>query len=454
MEHTVKIKHDDCEICCDSDNPIIQCAHCNVKTCLQCLQYYFLSTMNDPHCVKCKVVWSPMLIRKTLPKTYICKELKKHRENILFDREKALLPSTQPAVEHILNIRRLNVIIKYRKQLLRRLRNNMDARSKDKKKLQDRNKEIFDINLQLQDEIVMSKSSLNMEEMHRVCIRPCPNENCRGFLDEEWRCKLCDTNVCKKCNTVIDTEEHKCKKENIESAKLIENETHPCPKCGVRIFKSDGCDQLFCTSCHTAFSWKTGEIERGRIHNPHYYEWLNRGGGVVREVGDVQCGGIPLYSEIKDILCKLKMGIIYYVELSDIHKILIHIEDVSLHYNLIARNDNEKLRIKYIMKEIDENKFKYLVQIREKKRDKTVAVREVLSMFVTAGGDLYRNILAAKARPDLYLIINELTQLIHYTNTCLDEIYKLFGGVVPYILKDNYGVFFIENFNRNIKIKS
>jgi hypothetical protein len=31
---------------------------------------------------------------------------------------------------------------------------------------------------------------------------------------------------------------------------------------------------MWCPQCHTAFRWSTGEIERGAIHNPHYYEWM------------------------------------------------------------------------------------------------------------------------------------------------------------------------------------
>ena len=31
---------------------------------------------------------------------------------------------------------------------------------------------------------------------------------------------------------------------------------------------------MWCTKCNNAFSWSRGTIERGAIHNPHYFDWL------------------------------------------------------------------------------------------------------------------------------------------------------------------------------------
>jgi hypothetical protein len=60
------------------------------------------------------------------------------------------------------------------------------------------------------------------------------------------------------------------------------------------IYKIEGCAQMFCTECHTAFNWNTLRIENGIIHNPHYFEWMRRqnenGGQVERNPNEILCG--------------------------------------------------------------------------------------------------------------------------------------------------------------------
>ena len=100
---------------------------------------------------------------------------------------------------------------------------------------------------------------------------PCPAADCHGAVSK-GACMLCQMNVCEKCREEK-REDHACDRDTLATVTLIRTSTKPCPKCGVKIYKIDGCDQMFCTKCHTAFSWNTGTIERRYIHNPHYFEW-------------------------------------------------------------------------------------------------------------------------------------------------------------------------------------
>ena len=42
---------------------------------------------------------------------FITTKLKKHKENVLFDKERALLPSTQPIVENMIQAKKIDDII-------------------------------------------------------------------------------------------------------------------------------------------------------------------------------------------------------------------------------------------------------------------------------------------------------------------------------------------------------
>ena len=67
-------------------------------------------------------------------------------------------------------------------------------------------------------------------------------------------------------------------------AELIKKSTKNCPKCAVPIYKISGCDQMYCTECHIAFSWRTGEIDNGTIHNPHYFQYQREIANTLNEI--------------------------------------------------------------------------------------------------------------------------------------------------------------------------
>jgi hypothetical protein len=177
---------------------------------------------------------------------------------------------------------------------------------------------------------------------------PCPQNNCRGFLDEKFTCGMCDTSVCQRChqklkagqkgveddmkleikedgkgNGVVDveineanddgyfdddadpnsndddektkepatkkrkkTKRHRCKKADVETVRFMKRTTRQCPSCPTLIHKISGCSQMWCTQCFTAFDYKTGEIAKGRVHNPHYFQHLREHGNIDRENGD------------------------------------------------------------------------------------------------------------------------------------------------------------------------
>ena len=120
----------------------------------------------------------------------------------------------------------------------------------------------------------------------------CPVAGCVGTLGPTGVCPICSAACCRECQTVLPaTGQHVCRPEDVASLRAIQASCKPCPnpKCGVMIFKSQGCNHMFCTSCNTAFEWSSGRIftSLSMVHNPHLTEYLMRN----RPAGEAAAGG-------------------------------------------------------------------------------------------------------------------------------------------------------------------
>lgn len=395
-----------CEICTlpftKSTRSSIHCSNCNLEACKECVKRYLLGSNKDPHCMKCKQLWDNYFLKTNIDKTFVVKTYKEHRKKIALDKQLSLLPDT------------MNLVEDYKKTT----------------NLEEENKSLDKEMKQLKLEILAlkSKKHINTREIYNIkhgkgikerkkFIMACPNEDCKGFLNTQYKCGLCEEYTCSKCMEVIgkdkNNNDHVCLQSNIDSANLIKKETKPCPKCGERIFKIDGCDQMFCTICYVAFSWNTGEIENSvHIHNPHYYEILQKTGIDVRNPGDFVCGGlvqlfelfklatnirIPDYKD-KSKLLRLRnfnntiYSHVIYTELSNIHRIINHIlfaEINGLRREARTIENHDELRVKYMMNEITKEKFAKLVIKRDTERAKNRDRLNLYEMVSAIGIELF-----------------------------------------------------------------
>jgi hypothetical protein len=200
---------------------------------------------------------------------------------------------------------------------------------------------------------------------------------------------------------------------------------------------------MWCTQCHTAFSWATGAIETN-IHNPHYHEWLRNRGARGRTIGEVQCGreiDVPFVLDMRRLFNKFKTPHLHVV-LDDLQLIRINImgEFQRLGFRDYAPK-REELREKFIKQKLTEKSFKKqmlnVVDIAEYMQERL----QIYNTFIQSATDImYRLFYDLRDLPTNtnydHLIHRvkirvidyktELNALIVYTQTCLHELASAF----------------------------
>lgn len=417
---------------------------------MECTKTYLTTTTQDPHCLNCKKAWKRDFLNDTLSKNFVAGKYKTHRENVLWEREKALLPETIPYVERYLQvqsfnkkIKEMNVEVKNMKESLEDIPMIYEGDIEHRVEIY-KTRNIINNNIdQVQRDINLLKYHLlllTQEKDHQPAkqrfVRACPADGCRGFLSSQWKCGLCDVRVCAKCHEIKGSDddcEHECKEENVATAELLKKDTKPCPKCAALIFKIDGCSQMWCVQCHTTFDWRTGQIETDKIHNPHYYEYLRstNGGVAPREIGDVPCGGLPDIYHMRMFL-QGKTDAHAIDQILSVFLVYHHVQQVELPLNQTnVITDNRELRIKYLANEIDEIMLKRLLRRKEKINDRKKEVYLVLELFLQIIVDITQRLLAEvntqlqgqkSYNTIVHSYMNEYDKLRDYLQECMQTI--------------------------------
>ena len=284
----------ECSVCLDlynkSTRARVTCQSCGYEACRQCYSTFILDASNTlPNCMNCHKEFQREFLVDKFTIKFVSKDWKDHRERIIFQKERALLPTRQPIAEMV---KRKNDLNTQSNKLLEQINT---LRAQHYTCLMEKNRLEHRIRIGPAADAALPGAASQRE--HAAFVRPCPNTaaNCRGFLSTQWKCNLCSMWTCKDCHEMKgDTQDtpHVCNADNLASAKLIDAETRACPKCGARVYKISGCNQMFCTACNDcAFDWVTGRVETV-IHNPHYYEFQRQlnGGQAPRVPGDILCG--------------------------------------------------------------------------------------------------------------------------------------------------------------------
>ena len=299
-----------CAICA-SEQPkkLYGCFACQQSACRDCHHNFFRTKTLQAVCMYCDVPWTHHQVTQLFGPTYIEKHYKPMRRQQCWIIQRSRLPSLAPKIEQYRNkkIYRLiySVLIRntFRGYCDRKLRKNLLTYSQNlphaeivrliqemldmidfRNSLYENYDEVqvnklTDNILDLRNQIINAINKLTDSEAlsnNKLGFTPmCPVDGCSGIITDRNKCSSGHT-VCCKCNTVYQGayKSHECNPDDLRAMEIIKQSTKSCPNCHAPIHRIEGCNQMFCTICHTPFDWITGHIIKSHFHNPHHQEWL------------------------------------------------------------------------------------------------------------------------------------------------------------------------------------
>jgi hypothetical protein len=455
-----------CAVCFDAFNKTTRaqtaCPFCGVKVCRTCLQTYLLSDVSDvPRCVntECGNGWEREFLDGEFTRSFRLITYKEHREKVLSDRERARMPATQ---EDAAAYRNAVILERTSGEEEKRLNSQIIELERARDVVGNRKYHARRVIATYGQERIGEDGrilhvSARAKPVPVAFVKPCPAPDCRGFLSTAWKCGLCDLYSCPDCHELKgesrDTE-HTCDADKVATVRLLERDSRNCPKCGVTITKLEGCDQMWCTACNTGFSWRTGRIAEGPVHNPHYFQWLQTQGRdphaapAVGRVGDCEA---DLDRRVAQALIPANphmlgagYGGIYGARrlaalapqdedtrfLIEAWRLMREGQDLN-RQEAVMEERFRILRVRHMIGDLTEEAWKTSLQRAEKDVNFARSVRQVRDVYVGAVRDLVRQIL--NDVHDKKEIRRQVEELIDYCNRSYEEVTKRFGRVTPRI---------------------
>jgi hypothetical protein len=419
-----------CTVCCEAFTSKlrtrVECPSCHYGACTRCHKTFLLSSASDPSCMNCGLHWNRAFLDEHFTPTWRNGDLKKHRAVVLFERERSLLPAAQPHVEREAQLRALRgakdvAFAAYRASLA--------AAQRAREAWQDA------------VEALQSFDHNHVVEERRSFVAACPSDACKGFLSTQYKCGTCLKQFCSACRE-LKAEHHVCDPDVVASIKAILNDSRACPGCGMPINRVSGCDQMYCTLCDVPFSYSTGQRIQGVIHNPHYFERLRQlrekagaAGEAAAQDMQEECGRWPEIWQFRWITGGDR------AILTSLHQTAVNLQQhvfPQMARFARRRDDNLDLRVRYCLDELPEERFKMLLEQRERKRDLEVDVREALQLFVLLSLEMAYRLRALEGSQDRLdqsskVLAEHLLRVEDLVNKPLRDIGKRFKKKVPIV---------------------
>lgn len=460
-----------CNVCCETFNKStrreIPCATCDFKLCVACFEHYQSenSGLHEVSCMNCKQLWEDQYIHDHIPAA-VLKRLSVATKKRLREAETAFMPETQLYVEYGRKVETVKVdeyleLVRQQNELLFQMaKNEMMVHKMDSK---------MTLKLQLKklkiDANLIQTSIYSWRQQKRLCrsfrdiipealftktfpvsgtlhetvaepkqssvLCPCPGENCRGFvMRTEHKCGVCKVTVCGKCLS-ISNESHECNTDDIQTAKLVLSSSKPCPKCAVRIHKIEGCDQMWCTQCNTPFSWRTGQaIVGSTIHNPHYYEWIQR--HRTHPLDYDHCEGLPDIMHVSQhVQVVFRNNNPFWKRVCEVHRQCVHYRHVDrpqeeTDFQLFFKNID--IRMRWLENDITDKKFESSLHRRYKQKLVQQRVTQVYDLIVTLCSDVFHRLLRENTNTSDVIegFLTEFQEIYNYANSRFEKLEKVY----------------------------
>lgn len=257
-------KKESCPCCANIYNNTfrkeLKCPYCPWTSCNMCCRQYIL-TKAIPQCMDCKSVWTDDFLFTVFPKTWVDNDLREHLDEVLVQQEKSLFPLAVAEIEKDqLEQKRKSVQCKrvHTENLLERITQRC-IKLKTQIALFNKVYDSIEYELKCEEQKQLEKEYQSLleeetklsDQLGKPIVtkfrRPCPNHECKGYIDlsgENLYCSICKHDFCGRCRYKInkrDTTPHKCDESVIKTLKLLDADTKPCPGCKVPVYKIVGC---------------------------------------------------------------------------------------------------------------------------------------------------------------------------------------------------------------------
>ena len=413
MSERFNSEHLSCSVCTDAFNTTsrgrVECPQCKKDACRACYRRFFTSRFQDPCCMHCHVAFKLEQIHDSFPKSFWSHEYKKHREATLFSLEMSQCAATLPYIERAVAQDAARAALLACRGEIAELTLRLKQKKAEERALLDRVRDT-DRNRRL-----LAKP--NSHEHHV----PCGTPQCRGFVTKDTpRCACCLKTTCHNCHQNVDdtphgqetpypTTGHVCRDDDVATVHELRRNAKQCPECRVHISKVDGCDQMFCVSCHTAFSWNTGERINGPIHNPHYFEVRDRLQQRLGHVAPVAhppdnrpgCDAFPsIHSVRQAVNGGRERRLDPEVELT--FRYALHLRAFACaNLRVLGReysfDTNLEHRVDWMRKKLTDEQFRQHLHRTDKRSRYNAELLSLFQMYSSVVGELYHNMVAERS---------------------------------------------------------